>query len=107
MGNRVLASAVDQAAENISSGQSLAEPLSQCPYFPRDVVAIIAVGEESNNLEKVLMDVAETSEKRTSRELKLFVRLLEPAMLLVMAAVVLVVVLGLLMPVFMMAKAVR
>jgi general secretion pathway protein F len=106
-GNRVLANAIDKAADNVTAGQSLAGPLSECPYFPRDVVAIIAVGEESNNLEKVLMDIAETSERRTSRELDLFVRLLEPALLVVMGVVVLIVVSGLLMPVFKMSEAVR
>jgi general secretion pathway protein F/type IV pilus assembly protein PilC len=103
MGNRVLSNAVAEAAENVTAGQSLAEPLSECRHFPRDVVAIIAVGEESNNLEKVLMDIAESSERRTSRELKLFVRLLEPFMLLFMGIIVLVVVIGLLMPIFKMA----
>ena len=47
---------------------------------------MIAVGEESNNLEKVLLDIADGLEKRTTRQLELFVRLLEPIMLLVMAA---------------------
>ena len=68
---------------------------------------MISVGEESNNLEKVLVDISEALEKRTSRQLDLFVRLLEPMMLLVMAAVTLVVVAGLLLPVFKMSSTVR
>jgi general secretion pathway protein F/type IV pilus assembly protein PilC len=99
-GNRVLSDAIDKAAENVKSGDRLAEPLAACPYFPRDVIEIIAVGEESNNLEKVLLDVADGMEKRTSRQLELFVRLLEPVMLLVMAGVVLLIVAALLLPVF-------
>jgi general secretion pathway protein F/type IV pilus assembly protein PilC len=58
------------------------------------------VGEEANNLEQVLLDIAENLERRTSRQLELFVRLLEPVMLLVMAAVILFVVMALLLPVF-------
>jgi general secretion pathway protein F/type IV pilus assembly protein PilC len=105
-GNRVLADAIDTAAENVKSGDRLAEPLAACKYFPRDVIEIIAVGEESNNLEKVLLDVADGLEKRTSRQLELFVRLLEPIMLLVMAGVVLIIVLALLMPIFKMSSAI-
>ena len=71
------------------------------------VKEMIAVGEESNKLEQVLMKVANTLEKRTTRQLDLFVRLLEPLMLLVMAAVTLVVVAGLLLPVFKMSSAVK
>ena len=103
-GNRVLALAIDKAAENIKGGDKLAAPLAACKQFPRDVVEMIAVGEESNNLDKVLVDVAISLEKRTTRRLELFVRLLEPIMLLVMALITLLVVAGLLMPVFKMAS---
>ncbi len=106
-GNKVLANAIDKSAENIKAGDKLAAPLNACHYFPRDVVEMIAVGEESNNLDKVLVDIAETLEKRTTRNLDLFVRLLEPLMLLVMAGVTLLVVLGLLMPVFKMGQTLK
>ena len=105
-GNKVLADAIDKAAENVKGGDRLAEPLAACKYFPRDVIEIVAVGEESNNLEKVLIDIAEGLEKRTSRQLELFVRLLEPVMLLVMAVLTLIVVSGLLLPVFKMSSAI-
>ena len=99
-GNRVLAAAIEQSAENITAGQKLADPLRRCRYFPPDVVEMIAIAEEANSLEKVLVDIADGLEKRTSRNLDLMVKLLEPIMLLVMAVVVLLVVLGLLMPIF-------
>src|SRR5579885_850834 len=104
-GNKVLANAIDKSAENIKAGDKLATPLTACHHFPRDVVEMIAVGEESNNLDKVLVDIAQALEKRTTRNLDLFVRLLEPMMLLVMAAATLVIVAGLLMPVFKMGSA--
>ena len=66
-----------------------AEPLRASGEFPEEAVEIIAVAEEANNLEKVLVDIAESMERRTYRYLELFVRLLEPAMLLVMALLVL------------------
>jgi general secretion pathway protein F len=105
-GNRVLSQAVAQAAENIKAGDSLARPLAASKLFPPDVVEIVAVGEESNNLEKVLLDIAQALDRRTSRQLDLFVRLLEPVMLLVMAGLVLTVVVGLLLPIFKMSSAV-
>lgn len=104
-GNKVLSQAIEQSAENVTAGNSLAKPLSACQYFPRDVVEMVAVAEESNTLEKVLIGVADALEKRTARQLELFVRLLEPVMLLVMAVITLVVVMGLLLPVFKMGAA--
>jgi general secretion pathway protein F/type IV pilus assembly protein PilC len=106
-GNRVLSESISEAAENISSGQSLAAPLRACGHFPKDVVEMIAVGEESNNLEEVLLGIAESTERRTTRRLDLLVRLLEPVMLLVMAGITLFVVSALLLPVFRMSSALR
>ena len=106
-GNRVLSLAIERSADNIQGGNSLAGPLAACPYFPRDVVEMIAVGEESNNLDTVLVDIAVGLEKRTTRQLELFVRMLEPVMLLVMAGVTLLVVSGLLLPVFKMSSALQ
>jgi general secretion pathway protein F/type IV pilus assembly protein PilC len=106
-GNRVLTQAIEQSAENITAGDSLAAPLGACKHFPRDVVEMVSIAEESNTLETVLLDIANGLEKRTGRQLELFVRLLEPVMLLVMAAVTLLVVLGLLLPVFKMSSTIR
>lgn len=98
-GNKVLSNAINEASDFIAAGKSLAEPLRASGEFPEEAVEIIAVAEEANNLEKVLVDIAESMERRTYRYLELFVRLLEPAMLLVMAILVLFVMLGLLLPV--------
>ncbi len=105
-GNLVLTQAIEKSAENVTAGQKLAEPLGHCPYFPRDVVEMIAVAEESNNLETVLVEIADNMEKRTARQLELFVRLLEPAMLLVMGAIIGLTVFGLMLPIFKMGGAI-
>ncbi len=98
-GNRLLRDSVSDATENIKSGESLAAPLRASGHFPPSVVEMISVGEESNSLDTVLPDIADSLEKTTFRRLDLFVRLLEPIMLLVMAILVLGVVLALLVPV--------
>jgi general secretion pathway protein F/type IV pilus assembly protein PilC len=105
-GNRVLTDAIAKASENISSGQSLAAPLASSGYFPRVVVEMIAVAEESNTLDRVLVEIADGLEKRTFRRLDLAVRLIEPLMLLVMAVVVLLVVIALLLPIIKMGNAI-
>ncbi len=105
-GNRVISGAIDDATENITSGESLSKPLGQSGYFPGTVVEMISVAEESNTLDRVLIEIADNLEKRTARQLSLAVRLLEPIMLLVMAGAVLVVVIALLMPVIKMSSAI-
>ena len=53
--------------------------------------------------DKVLVEIADGLERRTSRRLDLFVRMLEPIMLLCLAIVVLMVVIALLLPVIKMS----
>jgi general secretion pathway protein F/type IV pilus assembly protein PilC len=77
-----------------------------CGHFPAAVIEMIAVAEESNTLERVLVEIADGLERRTWRQLDLFVRLLEPFMLLIMAALVLAVVIALLLPMIRMSSAI-
>jgi len=100
--NRVLADAINDASENISAGEPLADPLAASGQFPPAVIEMIAVAEQANNLETVLLDIADGLERRTWRRLDLAVRLLEPILLLVLAGIVLFVVVALLWPILKM-----
>ncbi|MCA9201192.1 MAG: type II secretion system F family protein [Planctomycetales bacterium] len=105
-GNRILSESIEEASENISSGDALATPLAASGHFPTTVVEMIAVAEESNSLDSVLVDIADGLERRTARRLELVVRLLEPVMLLILAVIVLIVVIALLLPIFKMSSTV-
>jgi general secretion pathway protein F/type IV pilus assembly protein PilC len=99
-GNLILTDAVNKAAENVSAGESLSKPLSEAGILPPQVMAMISVAEESNALETVLVNVADTIERQVSRKLDMLMRLIEPLMLLAMGAAVLYIIIGLLLPVF-------
>ncbi|ADB18330.1 type II secretion system protein [Pirellula staleyi DSM 6068] len=103
-GNRILSKAIADASENISAGQSLAAPLASSGHFPKMVVEMISVAEESNTLDRVLVELADSLERRTARQLDLLVRLLEPVMLLILAFIILIVVIALLVPVITMSS---
>ncbi len=103
-GNALLADAVRRSAENVSSGEPLSKPLAESGIVPPQVMAMIAVAEESNTLENVLVNVAETIEKSTSRKLDTIIRLIEPVMLLIMAIAVFYIIVSLLLPIFQMGQ---
>jgi general secretion pathway protein F/type IV pilus assembly protein PilC len=104
-GNRILSDEINRAADNVQRGEPLAGPLGSSGLFPADIVDMIAVAEESNNLENVLVQIADSNEARTARQIDLAVRLLEPLMLLVMAVVVLIIAVALLVPILRMSSA--
>jgi type II secretory pathway component PulF len=104
-GNVVLAAAIRASAENISSGETLARPLAACGLFPRSIMAMIAIAEESNNLDNVLINIADGIDRKTARQLDTMVRLVEPVMLLAMGCMIGFVMVALLLPVFDMSSA--
>ena len=103
-GNKILESAIVKASDNITSGETLAKPLAASGQFPRNVTEMISVAEESNTLDDVLINISEGLEKQTMRKLDIMVKLIEPLMLVVMAAIVMFVVIALLMPIVKMGQ---
>lgn len=97
-GNRILSQSIKKASENITAGEKLATPLAASGHFPNQVVEMIAVAEESNTLDKVMVQIADGLEKTTFRRLDIMVKLLEPLMLLLMAGIVFFIVLALMVP---------
>ena len=77
-------------SDAVHDGKSLAGPLGTSGEFSDEIIEMIAVGEESNNLEQVLIDISENLERRTYRQLELGVRFLEPVMLMMIAIQILV-----------------
>jgi len=104
-GNKLLVDAVEEATESVRKGSSLAVPLNASGLFPLDIIDMIAVGEESNNLENVLVTIADSYEARTGRTVDLMMRLLEPMLLVGMAMIVAVIAIALLLPILTMSNA--
>ena len=107
VGNEKIAEAVESATENVRAGEPLADPLRRSGLFDAEIIEMIAVGEESNQLEKVLLTTADAVERRTNRQVDAAVRLIEPLMLIIMAGAIGFIALGLLSPIFAMAKSIK
>lgn len=103
-GSVVLAESIEKASDNVRAGETLAEPLRESGLFPHDILEMLAVAEESNQLEKVLVEIADTVERRTDRQVEQAVRLLEPLILVFLAGIIGFVVFGLVYPILTMAK---
>ena len=87
-----------ELAESLKEGGSLNKGLEG--FLPQDVVDVISVGEESGNLDKALLKVSQNYEKELDYNLKVATQLLEPLMILYVGAVVGVIVIAVLLPIF-------
>ncbi|MEE2972651.1 MAG: type II secretion system F family protein, partial [Planctomycetota bacterium] len=97
-GNPLLEDAIESATEAVGGGESLAAPLQASGLFGEDVIEMIMVGESANTLPLVLVGVARKAEKRTDHILGLLLKLMEPALLLLLAGAVVFIFLALVVP---------
>ncbi len=105
-GHVLLTDAISKASEAVRSGETLAAPLAESGMLSEDMIEMISVGESANNLPAVLITLADTIEKRVDRLLTALVRLMEPALLLMMAGMVLFIFVALIVPMLRMSRSI-
>jgi general secretion pathway protein F len=105
IGNLVLARMIAQVAEETRGGDSLAAPLRKLGVFPKTVVQMISVGEETGKLDEMLLKVADIEERHMRGRAKTLISLLAPALILVVGGLVGFMVIAILLPIFKMSSA--
>jgi general secretion pathway protein F len=92
--------ALDTAARGVREGMPLARALGATSAFPPVMVHLIASGEASGRLDEALERAARQQQNELANRLAAFTALFEPAMILFMGGVVLLIVLAILLPIF-------
>ncbi|HEY7530760.1 MAG TPA: type II secretion system F family protein [Gemmatimonadota bacterium] len=100
LGNVVATQAVRDAQGRVREGESLAAALGRSDVLPGPALRMVAVGEETGRLEDLLLRTAELYEGEVRRDLRTLVGLVEPAMILVLGALVGFVALAMIQAVF-------
>jgi general secretion pathway protein F len=93
-------SAIEQAVHHVREGATIHLALKQTTYFSPMSIHMISSGEASGQLENMLERVAKNQEDEISRLIEVSLALFEPAVILMMGAVVLFIVLAVLLPIF-------
>ena len=86
--------------EKVSQGARLKECISNSRFLPITTANMIAIGEESGQLENSLKRVANSYERAIDRQLKLATSLLEPILILIIGSIVGLIVMAILLPIF-------
>lgn len=97
MTNTVLREDVGQAAKKVKTGTPLARALNESGHFPRLALQMINVGEETGQLDAMLLKVADTYDREVKTTIDRLMALLVPALTLGLAAVIGVIVMSVLM----------
>lgn len=96
--NIPIAKAISDARENITEGQSIAEPLRKSGEFPPMMIHMISIGEKTGELPDMLKNVADTYEEQINTKIDSMTSLLEPIMIVGMGGAVGAIVFSVFMP---------
>ncbi len=105
LGNAVLMKAIEEVEEKVTTGQSLAEPLERCGFFPPLLIQIVNIGEKSGRLESMLLHAATAFDRQVNSSIKIFTKSLPPILLVIMAIIAGFVLAGILMPLLQLQSA--
>jgi len=105
--NIIIGEAINKASKDLEEGKGLSGPLTQSGIFPPLVIEMIAVGEQSGTLERMLNRIATAYETEAQSDIMIMTSLLEPVMILVMGLGVGFIVVSILLPIFEMNQLVR
>ena len=103
-GNRHIGRELDIVAQRVREGQSFAGTLLERRTVPDVAIKMIEVGESTGALTEMLNSLADFFDEEIDTEVGRFVTLIEPAMLVIMGAVIAVIVLALYMPLFQLSS---
>ena len=107
IGNLVISLAVTNAKTKIKEGQSISGPLAASGVFPPMVTQMIMVGEESGELEEMLVNVASFYDQEVDRSVERLTAIIEPLMMAVIGLTVGVMVIAMYLPIFNMVNLIK
>jgi type II secretory pathway component PulF len=88
IGNKVIEAELKDAAQQVKNGKQLSEPLSASPHFPPIVSQMLAVGEETGQIDTILAKVADFYEEEVETVIDGLTAIIEPLMIVVLGSIV-------------------
>jgi type IV pilus assembly protein PilC len=105
--NKVMSRAVVDVQSSVRSGESIAKPLSKHPVFPPMVVQMLAVGEETGQVDTMLDKVATFYDNEVEAAVDALTSLIEPLLIAIIGGAVGAAVIALYMPMFNIIKLIQ
>jgi type II secretory pathway component PulF len=97
--NVIIADEVGKARERVTDGASISKPLAQGKIFPQLLIDMLAVGEETGDMAGALIHITRRYDSELDRMVKTLTTILEPLLILVVAAFVMGIAICLLLPI--------
>ncbi len=99
LGNSVLAQEIDRVAEQVKTGRPVAGALSGSGLFPPLLVQIVGVGEQTGQLDELLLNAAETFDEAADAAIARFMTVMPAALILLLAVMIAFIIIAALLPI--------
>jgi type IV pilus assembly protein PilC len=99
-GNQIIANAIDAARNEVQQGGMISIALQKENVFPPMAIQMMSIGEETGELDGMLMKVADFYEDEVEQAVKALTSVLEPVMIVVIGGMVAVILLSMYLPMF-------
>ena len=106
-GNMVVAAAMEDVYASVRRGGTIAAPIERAEVFPTMVSHMVAVGEETGQLEQMLAKVADFYEAEVDAKVKAMTSLIEPVLICMVGGVVGFIVISMYLPIFSLYDKIR
>ncbi len=104
VGNEVMSRAIRGVRNSIKEGEGVSDPLERSNAFPPLVIKMVAVGEETGQLDKMLVQIANSYEEEVDTAVRGLTALLEPVLIVTMGLLVGFIVVSMFLPLFSLTK---
>ena len=104
IGNKVLEVVVEEVKNNVREGESITAPLTKSGFFPPMVTRMIAIGEKSGQMEKMLLKISEFYDDQVDASVDGLTSIIEPLIIGVLGIVIGFIVIALFMPIITISR---
>ena len=98
--NTILATIINQIYIKITNGNLLSEAMQQHVFFPKSMIQMIRIGEQSTNLPNMLLQIAKLYEQESNSTIQLITQLIEPFSLLILGGIMAGIITSIYLPIF-------
>ena len=98
--NQIISRALTEVRDKLVEGQGMSRPMSENPLFPKTMVRMIAMGEQTGNIDNALLTLAVFYEERANQNVQSLISMIEPALTIVMGLCVAFILVSILMPMY-------
>ncbi|MBN1643729.1 MAG: type II secretion system F family protein [Dehalococcoidales bacterium] len=105
--NQIVSRALTEVRDKLVEGQGMSRPMSENPLFPKTMVRMIAMGEQTGNIDTALSTMAVFYEERANQNVQSLISMIEPTLTIVMGLCVAFILVSILMPMYSVLNSLR